>query len=477
MTEIILSRTPSLSILNSEEKLMKPRKRIGNTTWLALVGLSFAAVGWGYVNYQIPDNESSNEVWGKNFKSQYNSWKATSVVTGETKYGGSKQEDNLAKDPRLVVMWAGYPFAKSYNSPRGHFYAVDDVKNTPRRNEKTPGTCYSCKSPDVPRLMKQDGVANFYKNTFAHYEGDVKNSIGCGDCHDNKNMKLKITRPALIEAYERQGKDIKKATKNEMRSLVCAQCHVEYYFKGKDDKYLTFPWDKGMKVENMTDYYAESGFSDWTHAISGAKMLKVQHPDYEVYAQGVHAYRGVSCADCHMPTKTEGKKEFTDHQVRSPLLNIENVCTNCHDWTADELKARVYDIQDKNRELLDTAENSITALHLEIGEAKEKGATDEDLAEARKLVSKAQFEWDYVAASNGMGFHAPQETARVLAKANATAMEGRMALQSVRIKLGLGKVTIPDISSKEKAQAFIKPFVEAQAKAAAAAAPVKPPKK
>lgn len=414
----------------------------------------------------IAEWEADNGKWGMSFPREYNSWEATKKMEELTRYGGSKSRDFLEESPNLVVIWAGYPFAKSYNTPRGHFWAVDDVTNTKRRNEKTPGTCWTCKSPDVPRLMARDGVANFYKAQFDDYIKDVKNPIGCADCHDNKTMALRISRPALKEAFDRMGKDITKATHQEMRSLVCAQCHVEYYFKGKTEKYLTFPWDDGMTAEGMEKYYENSGHVDWTNPISGAKMIKMQHPDYEVYAQGIHAYRNVSCADCHMPYKSEGGIKFTDHQVRSPLLNIANSCQVCHRWSEDEIRNRIFGMQDKNQEMLKRGLDSIAVLHLEIADAMKLGATDAELEPARKLVSKAQMYWDYVAANNGMGFHAPQECARVLDKALQFSTDGRIEITRVRAKYGsIVPVTLPDVSTKEKAQAFIKPLVEAQAAA------------
>jgi nitrite reductase (cytochrome c-552) len=281
-------------------------------------------------------------------------------------------------------------------------------------------------------------------------------------------MALRISRPALKEAYERQGKDIAKATHQEMRSLVCAQCHVEYYFKGKKEKYLTFPWDKGMSAEDMEAYYQGTDHVDWTHAISGAKMIKMQHPDYEVYKTGIHAYRNVSCADCHMPYKSEGGIKYTDHQIRSPLENIANSCQVCHRWSEDEIRSRVTSLQDKHKEIMKNAERAIIALHLEIADAAKRGATDAELEPVRKAVSRAQMYWDYVSANNGMGFHSPHETSRVLNKSLEIAAEGRLAVNRIRAKKGaLDAIVLPDVDTKEKAQAYIKPFVDAQKAAAA----------
>ncbi|MBS1709940.1 MAG: ammonia-forming cytochrome c nitrite reductase subunit c552 [Armatimonadetes bacterium] len=419
-----------------------------------------------------PDNTS----YAKAFPDEYTSWKRTEEAKENTKYAGSGFRDYLADHPELCVLWAGYPFAIEYNAPRGHYHALEDLYKTGRRNEKTPATCYSCKSPNVPTAMARDTVRTFYGNKFDHYIGEMKNPIGCADCHELKTMKLQISRPGLIEGYKAMGKDITKATKEEMRSLVCAQCHVEYHFKGQG-KYLKFPWDFGLKAEDFDKYYDTIGFSDWTHAISGAKMVKMQHPDFEVFQQSLHGKRGVSCADCHMPSETKGGKDVTDHQIQSPLYNVDKTCANCHNWTPDQARERVYEIQDRNREMLNRAQRVLTSAHLEIGDAMKLGATDEELLPVRKLVSKAQMYWDYIAASNGMGFHAPQESARVLGKALDIAQECRLKTQALRMKHGAtGDVEQPDISSKAKAQAYIKPFVEAAAKAAAAAAPGKPPR-
>ncbi len=414
---------------------------------------------------EIAQFESDNSKWGKNFPRQFNSWELTKMMDEHTKYGGSGFRDYLDSNPRLIILWAGYAFTKEYNQARGHYHAVTDVTETARITDASPGTCMTCKSSDVPRLMSEMGVAEFYSANFKKdIQDKAKNPIGCADCHDPKNMSLTITRPALIEAFRRMNKDITKASHQEMRSLVCAQCHSEYYFKG-EGSYLTFPWDDGVTAEGMEKYFERTGHVDWVHAISGAKMIKMQHPDYEVYQQGIHAFRGVSCADCHMPYKSEGGIKFTDHQVRSPLNNIANSCQVCHRWSEDDIKLRVTSIQDKTRELLDTAEDALVKAHFEIADAKRLGATDEELEEPRKLVSKAQMYWDYVASTNGMGFHAPQESARVLGKSISTAQECRLKVNLLRAKYGaLEFVQFPDFSTKDKAQSIIKPYVDASKK-------------
>jgi len=231
------------------------------------------------------------------------------------------------------------------------------------------------------------------KTDFASKHGGsgkiVVNHIGCQDCHDPKTMNLRITRPALAEAWQRRGLDITKASHQEMRSLVCAQCHVEYYFQG-EGKYLTFPWDKGFSAEEMEAYYDEVGHVDWVHGLSKAPMLKAQHPDYEAYRTGVHAARGVSCADCHMPYRNEGGVKFTDHHISSPLQNIANSCGVCHRENEETLRQDVYARQDGIDQLRRLAEDSITKAHIEAKAAWDAGATEEEMKPALQLIRQAQ---------------------------------------------------------------------------------------
>jgi nitrite reductase (cytochrome c-552) len=247
---------------------------------------------------------------------------------------------------------------------------------------------------------------------------EVVHAIGCSDCHDSKNMNLKITRPALIEAFQRQGKDISKSTQQEMRTLVCAQCHVEYFFDSRDNKhkYLTFPWDSGMTVESMEKYYDNFNFSDWTHAISKAPMLKAQHPDYEVFKLGVHYRAGLACADCHMPYISEGGIKFTDHHVQSPLNNISRSCQVCHRESEEELRERVYQRQRNIKELRTILEKELVNAHFETKHAWDIGAKEEEMKNILKLIRQAQWRWDFAVAGLGILF-STLEVARVLALA------------------------------------------------------------
>ena len=411
---------------------------------------------------ELTEFEPRNAEWGKNFPREYQSYLRTTDTSFRSKYNGSAWIDMLEVDPRMVVLWAGYSFSKEYNQGRGHAYAVEDIRNILRTGAPSgpedgpqPNTCWTCKSPDVPRMMAEIGVAEFYAGKWASMGMEIVNPIGCADCHDPETMNLRITRPALIEAFERQGKDVTKASHQEMRSLVCAQCHVEYYFKGAGN-YLTFPWDHGYKAEEMEEYYDRLGFADWTHAMSRAPMLKGQHPDYEIYMTGIHADRGVSCADCHMPYKSEGGMKFTDHHVRSPLDNVSGSCQVCHREETDRLVANVYQRQDQIIGNRDQLERLLVRAHVEAKKAWELGATDEEMADVLTAIRHAQWRWDYVAASHGGSFHSPVEVSRTIASAIDIIQEGRIRLARLLLNRGYKwEVPYPDISTKAKAQRFI----------------------
>jgi nitrite reductase (cytochrome c-552) len=417
---------------------------------------------------KITDWEPRNRVWGENFPREYQSYLKTADTTFRSKYNGSATIDMLKEDPRLVVLWAGYAFSKDYSQGRGHYFAITDIRNTLRTGTPAgpddgpqPNTCWTCKSPDVPRLMKEMGVKDFYKGKWAARGSEVVNYIGCADCHDPVTMDLRITRPALVEAFKAMGKDINKATHQEMRSLVCAQCHVEYYFdKHRKDApetaYLVFPWERGTNADSALAYYNAAKFSDFTHAISRTPILKAQHPDYEIYLTGIHADRGVACADCHMPYVKEGGQKFTSHRITSPLSNISGTCQVCHRESEESLRENVYERQEKVKEIRDRLEVQLVRAHSEAGAAWAAGASEKEMAPVLDNIRKAQWYWDYAAASHGASFHSPIEVSRIIANGMDAAQDARILLGRLLVKLGKpGEIPYPDILTKEKAQQFI----------------------
>lgn len=411
---------------------------------------------------EITGIESRSSIWGENYPREYETWKKTADSTFASKHHGNIFQDVLQERPAMVVLWAGYAFSMDYSAPRGHSYAIRDIHKTLRTGAPMtaeegpqPATCWSCKSPDVPRLMAEAGIEEFYKNKWAAYGHEVVNPIGCADCHNPQNMNINISRPALAEAFERQGKDISKSTIQDLRSLACAQCHVEYYFKG-DGKYLTFPWDKGMTAEAMEEYYDEVGFTDWTHKLSKAPMLKAQHPDYELFQLGPHAQRGLSCADCHMPYKTDGAIKYSDHQLVSPLMNIDRTCQSCHRDSKENLMKYVYEYQDKALEIRNRVEAELSKAHIGAKYAWDNGANEKQMEPVLKLLRSAQWRWDFAVASHGASFHAPVETQRILAHSLDKSYQAQLEIQKVLSAIGVkGEFPMPDISTKAKAQEYI----------------------
>lgn len=412
--------------------------------------------------------------WGKNFPRQYDSYKRT-VDIERTKHGGSEAYQKLDDDPRWRVLFKGYAFGIDYREERGHAYMLSDQRETERVTKKAqPGACLQCHASNTVAyrkvgiekgaagalsdpLLSAAGMAQLTKGFEAVCGMDyndatklVDHAISCIECHDPATMALRVTRPGFIEgirnlaksddpvphlpSIERWRKGDRKLdydpnvdpSRQEMRSMVCGQCHVEYYFK-PPTKVVTYPWHNGLKVEQIEKYYDEVNWKDWEHAVSGAPVLKAQHPEFETWSQGIHARSGVSCADCHMPYVREGAVKVSSHHVRSPLLNIAQSCQVCHPYPESELKSRVEAIQDRTKKLMTRAEDATLACINAIEAAKKAGASDDSLKVARDFHRKAQWRLDFVAAENSMGFHAPQETARVLGEAIDYARQGELA--------------------------------------------------
>jgi nitrite reductase (cytochrome c-552) len=378
--------------------------------------------------------EPDSEKWGVNFPNQYSTLLLTKDNNIRTTYGGSDQFSQLENDPRQVILFAGYPFSKDYNEDRGHLNSLTDVRATKRLNEKTPGTCYSCKSSDNPRLWAEMGMVDFDKTLFSELGQHINNPIGCANCHDAETMKLVVTNPALDEALKAQGKDWTTFTRQEMRTVVCANCHVEYYFAG-DGKYLTFPWANGANIDQIDAYYDGNGFKDWEYPETGTPMIKMQHPEYEMYtADSTHYKAGVACADCHMPYTRDGAAKFSTHDVKSPLLNAETACGACH-TDVGYVTGRVTTIQKLVADTKSATEDALVAAidALKVA-AADPGADPTLLNEARTLHRKAQLRWDFVSAENSMGFHNPEEALRILAAATDLARQAQLKAVEVVAK-------------------------------------------
>jgi nitrite reductase (cytochrome c-552) len=407
----------------------------------------------------ISAEEVDSAKWATNFPRQYDAYARQADPEQKTRYGGPFLRDYLEETPANVILFAGSLFGRDYRQARGHRQALRDLRESGRLTPATPATCWTCKSPDVLPLLGKMKPERFYATRFDQWQEQMRHTIGCYDCHEPNTMKLRVVRPALAEALKARGHDLTQATHQEMRSLVCAQCHVEYHFQ-PGNNYLVFPWRHGLGAEQMERYYEDEEFADWRHAISKARMLKAQHPDYELYTKGIHAYRNVACADCHMPYRSEGGAKFSNHQVQSPLLDVDASCGVCHRWGRQQIIQRVEQIQDTVRETRERVEAVLALAHFDVAAAEQAGVSQEELAGARNKLRAAQFRWDFVAAANGMGFHAPQESLRLLAAAIELAGQCRLDCARLLAKKGfIGPVVYPDFSSKEKAQAVVQQFL------------------
>jgi nitrite reductase (cytochrome c-552) len=433
---------------------------------------------------EVTPDTTDPEAWRKNWPRQYDGYRRTAQAT-RTNFGGGDVNPAQKSDvfPWLTRIFAGYAFALDYHDRRGHAYMLFDQETTKRVTERTqPGACLHCHASVVPtyrRLGDGDAQAGFVKLSAMQYKAahdevvqtgslnpvwngtsqqmkhiDGAHPVSCPDCHASETMELQVTRPgfingiralaasnapvphlASIERWRAGNRNApydpnRDATRQELRSYVCGQCHVEYYCGPKVT--LFFPWNNGLRAEEIEAYYEQykfpdgHAFYDWQHADTGAEVLKAQHPEFETWSQGIHARSGVACADCHMPYMREGAMKISDHWVRSPLLNIERACQTCHHYADTEIRARVDTIQQRNLGLMQRAGTAVVALIDGVKAAKAKGAPSAALAPALDLHKKAQWRLDFVAAENSMGFHAPQETARLLGEAIDYARQGEL---------------------------------------------------
>ena len=493
----------------------------------------------------LSDDNPTFDHWGQNFPDYLDMYTTVEKAPEfTTEFGGNLAYSKLIRYPQLTVLWAGYPFSIDANEERGHFWIQVDQMDTARNNKDflnshgfaafagQPTACMNCHSGWSPWLLenvaKGDWVAfnstkywTMIKNVPA-VNGIVENSpehsgphggkrmgVTCADCHNPDDMSLRLSRQAAINSlvargYEKDPVQGIKASREEMRSLVCAQCHVEYYFRptgekvtvmgesiqndptkkwynGKKKTYdeydswrdgnspievqadgitLVFPWadwKKGQpfRIEMFDEYYEKSRDvfpADWTHKISGAPMLKIQHPETELYSGGVHAANGVSCADCHMPYIRKGAKKLSQHNVTSPLADINSACKTCHVQSEDYLKNQIKDIQNSVAHDLRTAEYSIVSLITDIKNLRDElgkmpeyqsdGKADVKkinavLKDVLELHRKSQMRADFVGAENSTGFHNPREASRMLLQAVDMARQGQTKLVEIAAANGI----------------------------------------
>jgi nitrite reductase (cytochrome c-552) len=417
------------------------------------------------------------EPWGLNWPHHYDGWKATA---GDEFYGGSSAmpASKLDQQPWLRRLYAGYAFSIDYREARGHAYMLYDQTVTERVTRRSQaGACLHCHAsvnvlyrkagleamgqpaddaalaadfnmPAVIRGFRELSQRPYHEvlDTLSRMPDgtpgdDDAHPVTCIDCHDPGTMALRVTRPGLVlgmqalaeseaavphlpsvEAWRRGERsepfDVNSSSRQEMRSMVCAQCHVEYYCAAGDT--LEFPWGQGLRAEQLEAHWAAksfpdgSDFFDYRHGETGAPVFKAQHPEFELWSQGIHARSGVSCADCHMPYQTVGATKMSSHTVQSPMESLNTSCQTCHNVAESELRERVATTQRRTVALTERAGAAMTDMLDAILEARAAGASEEELEPILQLQSKAMWRLDYISSENSKGFHADQEAARLL---------------------------------------------------------------
>lgn len=483
---------------------------------------------------ELSDDNPTFDFWGKNYPDYLDMYLIVEKEKPkETEFGGNLAYSKLIRYPQLTQLWAGYPFSIDANEERGHFWIQVDQMDTARNNKDflnshgfagfggQPTACMNCHSGWTPWLLKNTAKGDWVAFNSTKYwtmiktvpavNGIAENSkehsgphggkrmgVTCADCHNPTDMSLRISRPGLINSlvlrgYEKDPVQGVKADRNEMRTLVCAQCHVEYYFKptgtkvkvmgesiaqdsskkwwnGTQKTYdefdswrdgnkpteievdgleLIYPWsawekDKPFRIEMFDEHYdkarnLEGGKAfkfDWSHKITKAPMLKIQHPEYEMYSGSVHAANGVSCADCHMPYVRKGAKKVTQHNITSPLFDVNSSCKTCHNQSEEYLKAQIADIQKSVAFDLRSAEYATVSLIWDIKKIRDElgkqGKNDEQinaiLKDVLELHRRGQMRGDFVGAENSTGFHNPREASRMLLQAVEMARKGQTEL-------------------------------------------------
>lgn len=333
----------------------------------------------------------------------------------------SGKHNYLELYPALNTMYKGYAFSLGYDEAASHLYTLESVKNTPRTIKKEQlANCITCKTPQFTALVNADGN-EVYQQKFNDLINDFTEPVSCYNCHMNDPQTLDLPNKYWTNSM---GKDIGAVPES---AEVCGQCHNEYYFN-PETKATTNPYSglAAMTPEAILRYYDDIGFTDWTYPGTDAKMIKVQHPEFETNYGGKMspmAQQGYSCSDCHMGTSVDDTgATFTNHNWTNPTENpelIESTCSTCH----EDLNAKVDAIQAQEEERV-TAISEKIANYVDQLVAKKDSLDADTLARAQYIQRAAQFYWDFVMVENSEGAHNSELTWNTLDKSEALVDEG-----------------------------------------------------
>lgn len=411
----------------------------------------------------IADGTIDPAQWGKVYPVEYDLWKKTGEPTpaGKSRYKhgydvGEPMRDKLDQFPFLALLYNGWGFGVEYKEPRGHVYMVQDQLEVDPGRVKAGGSCLTCKTPYAPILEKKLGKDYFskpYKEVLAAIPPEHRTlGVACIDCHDNRDMSLKLSRGfTLGKALAATGAEESKLTQQDKRSLVCAQCHVTYSVTKDADMKSTgvvFPW-KGSKLGSITieniikEIRSNPAAGEWTQEVTGFKMGFIRHPEYELFSNNsVHWNAGVGCTDCHMPYTRVGSKKVSDHRITSPLKNDLRACQQCHSESPELLKKQVFAIQDRTMSLFIRSgyATATVAKLFEMANKAEAGGKTIDRTlydQARSDYEDAFYRVVFIGAENSVGFHNPTEALRVLGDAATYAGRAEGLLRQALTKAGV----------------------------------------
>lgn len=423
----------------------------------------------------IAEGEIDPAEWGKAYPANYELWKKTADPTpaGKSKYKRGFDADRITYDklsefPYMALLFHGWGFGVEYNESRGHAYMMKDQIDIDPSRVKAGGVCLSCKSPYAPSLEKEMGP-DYYRRPWSEVHAMIPErhrelGVACVDCHDSRDMSLRISRGfTLAKALEAMKADPEKVTRQEMRSLVCAQCHVTYNIVKDADMRsvgIYFPWQGSrwgdISVENIIrQIRTDPSVGEWTQKVTGFKLAYMRHPEFELFsAASVHWKAGVSCADCHMPYTKIGVSKLSDHRVTSPLKNEMKACMQCHTESADWLRDQVTTIQDRTASLMLRSgyATAAAAKLFETANAAEAAGTKIDRAlygKARDLYEEAFYRTLFVGAENSVGFHNPTEAGRILGDSVAFAGKAEGLLRQALAKAGVDTPTVVDLELRK----------------------------
>jgi nitrite reductase (cytochrome c-552) len=429
------------------------RSKVGLSIIISAMAL-LSLTSWSLKSAEVDPNQLK-------FPQQYDSWQATEEQV--------ERDDILAQYPANIILWAGSSFAKEYHSPRGHQFAVADVTHTLRTgvaiaegDKGLSASCWTCKTPDAPRLIKEMGMQGFSGANFVDLGREIKSVVYCSDCHVDGSAKLALPRPHAQNAMEKIKLPFDKQDRSMQGAQVCGQCHVSYYFQPENNNKVNIPWIFGSTADEIEKYYDTRRFYEWIHPISKTPILKARHPEFEHWSRSAHAKQGVTCITCHMPPATDEKgATFTDHKVGDALDNFDRSCANCH-----SSKAAITKKLDKTKANIDAKSRNVESLlikaHYEAKAAWDAGATWPQMNDAIMAIRHSQWRWDFATASHGMYAHNPKEGIELLDKSTEQVTYAREALARILSQMSVTEVEYPDYSTKQKAHAAIG-FIEADA--------------